>query len=64
MKLATTKGININQPLIKKEIVVRTENALGYKTLSLCDEEEGVMLVIRLNEEVEKMLKELFEVKE
>ena len=59
MKVITGKGLNMSKGIKKTDITIRTEDALGNKTLSLSDDATGTMLMIRLTPEIEKMLKEI-----
>lgn len=60
MKLAVTNGMNMTaNPFMTKRMVVRTEKTNNFATLSIADEDEGVMLQIVVSEEVKKILKDI-----
>ena len=62
MKVTVTDGINPTvNPFMTKRMVVRTEKTGKFATLSITDEDEGVMLQIAISDEVKKQLKEVLE---
>lgn len=60
MKTAITNGLNpMINPFMPVSMVVRTEKTGSYSTLSIADENNGVMLQVVVNDEVKKLLKDI-----
>ena len=62
MRIAESRGLVIDGKLpIPREAVVtiRTETTRGFSTISLADDNGGVMLQMVVNPEVKRLLKEV-----
>ena len=60
MKLATTTGFVFTNGVFipnSTEITVRTETTGNFSTLSLADDDKGLMIQIAITPEIKKMLK-------